>query len=232
MTEAAVAAPVASPTATAPPASPTPATGVEGQGAQASAVTPASTPDTLSVISDTPSVISDAPKSDKIETQITEQPTEFNLKVPENASTVSKELLTEFTELAKSEKLSPEAAQKIVDFAPKLGERIALANKQAWDTMVQDWQGAVKNDPEIGGPKLEGTLSTISKAIDTYAPKEKEALLNAFRLTGAGSEPNIVKFIARLSQQVSEPKFLPGGGPVSKQSKGASALYPTMAKEA
>lgn len=236
MSDAASAAPVASSatpdnTQAVTSSNQTPATGVDGQGAPAAGATPpASQPDPL--IKDDKA----APKAEVKDGQPSKEATaegeapkepEYNFKLPEGAKE-DPELMGQFKELAKAEKLSPEMAQKIVDFAPKLSERIAQANQQAWNETIQDWQSQVKADPEIGGAKLEANLSNISKAIDSYMPKEKQALLDAFVLTGAGSNPQIVKFIARLASQVSEPKYVPGAGARSEKKTGASALYPSM----
>lgn len=137
-------------------------------------------------------------------------------------------LMGEFTELAKSAGLSQESAQKIVDLAPKLSERIAQANAQQWMDLQKEWQSQVKADPEIGGKNWQATEANISKAIDAYGGKDKQALLEAFALTGAGNNPVIVKFIANMSRQLAEPKFVPGK-PAGQKKSAAQALYPNMA---
>lgn len=230
MTDAAVAAPVAAPETTASTTPPVtaPTTGVDGQPAPAIAE-PVASPVDKSLIG-IESKATEAKDGDKAEAKVPEEkPVEYNFKLPEGAQE-DPELMGQFKELAKDGKLTSEQAQKIVDLAPKIGERIAQANQQRWNEMITDWQGKVRSDPEIGGTKYDATFASISKAIDNYAPKEKEALLNAFRLTGAGSEPNIVKFIARLSNQVGEPNYVPGSGANPAKKSGAEILYPTMNK--
>jgi hypothetical protein len=248
MTDAAPAAPATSPSETSSPAqnpstpasSGSPVAGVEGKAVPASAVQSSPSPaskEGQTVLSDAKAP--EAPEASK-ESQ-SETPAEnfpevkYDLKFQEGSVLAADQpLIKDFTELAKKENMSPELAQKVVDFAPKLSERIAQENQKVWNELNTNWQKEVKSDPEIGGKNWTMTEKNLAYVRDTYtaSPEENQALKQALLLTGAGNNPVIVKWISRMAAQLAEPSTIPAKSGGSPKGSGASALYPTMKSSA
>lgn len=117
----------------------------------------------------------------------------------------------EFLKVINSPERDPKAAaQNLINLYEKLHER----NLKAWSDQNAEWAEAVKNDPKIGGEKLDANLGKISRVMTEYASenggaKTEEGLREAFTVTGAGNHPLIVGFLVWASNQLGE------GGPLS-----------------
>ncbi|MBU0522700.1 MAG: peptidase [Gammaproteobacteria bacterium] len=118
------------------------------------------------------------------------------------------EVLGEFKEFAKELNLPQDKAQKIVDFQTKLATKQAEEYQAAVTKQKEDWAAAVKNDPELGGEKYEKSVESAVKVIQAFGD---EGLKNLLNTTGLGNNPALFKFCHRVSQAISEDKFvLPG----------------------
>src|SRR5439155_22514769 len=107
----------------------------------------------------------------------------------------------QFTDIATEAKLSPAAAQKLIDLDIARQKSFSEAMAKTYRDTNEKWVEEVKADAEIGGDKLQPTLTTISKALDTFGtPKVREAL----NLTGAGNNPEIVKTLFKMAKALTE----------------------------
>lgn len=146
------------------------------------------------------------------------------LKLPEGF-TVDEAVSTDFLSIMNDDKLTgAERAQKLVDMQASLLTKAAEANYEAWSNMQTQWQDEVRTDPEIGGAKLEPTLGEISKLVDKYGSPE---LRQAMDLTGAGNNPHIVRFLAKVAKDLSEGGPVSGAPPQAKEAL-ADRMYPSM----
>lgn len=122
--------------------------------------------------------------------------------------------------------LSPsEQAQALIDLQAKVSKEASEAGSQAWTEMQTQWQNDVRNDPEIGGAKLDANLASIGKLIDQYGSDELRAVMD---LTGAGNNVHVVKFLANVARQLTEGGPVQSAQPPAQQQSLASILYPTM----
>lgn len=118
------------------------------------------------------------------------------------------DVLGEFTAFAKELNLPQDKAQKIVDFQTKLATKQAEEYQAAAIKQGQDWAAQVKNDPELGGANYEKSVASAVKVIQSFGDDGLRELLNASQL---GNHPELFKFCHRISQAISEDKFvLPG----------------------
>ena len=155
-----------------------------------------------------------------------------DLTLPEDFDTES-ESAVEFLDLINSNIPKSELVQKLIEM-----ETDYIAESlQSWVDTNKEWQKELETDPEIGGDKLDAHLGQISKSIDAYAlenskgdPAQKlehqkqisTALRDAFSLTGAGNQPDIVKYLIWTATQLSEGAPLsgtPAGGEASRAQK-------------
>lgn len=127
--------------------------------------------------------------------------------------TLDEQMLGEFTPLLKELNLPQEAAQKVIDFAPKLIEKTVqqTAAKVLDEVGLGDrasWSQAVQTDKEIGGEKLAENIAFANKAVQMFG---SDALKAMFLKTGVGAHPELVKAFVRIGKQISDDSFVPGG---------------------
>lgn len=111
-------------------------------------------------------------------------------------------------------------AQKFVDMhvAEVLRERSQWREQQskAWIDANAAWIEQVKADPEIGGNRLETSLTAAKTLLGQlmHTPEEKAELQQALTMTGAGNHPIIIKAFARAAAMMKE-----GAPPATAQPK-------------
>ena len=134
-----------------------------------------------------------------------------------------------FGELIGATDMAPqERAQKLLDLYAGLVKSNTEASTAVWTKLNADWQEQVRNDKEIGGPNLDKTLATI-KQVKQMPQFAVPGLDDALYATGAGNNPVIVKYLAKLSSAITEGGHH-GGTPVEPAAakSPASLLYPSM----
>lgn len=135
----------------------------------------------------------------------------------------------EFLDILNNRDISPaEQAQKLVDLQTRLAREASETGSQAWADLQTQWQDEVRNDPDIGGAKLETNLAAIGKLVDQFGTPELRAVMD---LTGAGNNVHVVKFCANIAKALTEGGLVSGQTPQT-QSSAAERLYPSMAKGA
>lgn len=144
---------------------------------------------------------------------------------------LDEQLLNEFAPVLKELNLPQAAAQKVMDFAPKLIEHtqqstIAQVLEQTGLKDFPNWAGAVKTDKELGGDKYAENLAVAKKAIDTFGTPELRAVL---KQTGLGNHPEVVRAFYKVGKQISEDAFVSGSKVAPKKST-AEVLYPSHSK--
>jgi len=121
----------------------------------------------------------------------------------------------EFKAIAKELKLPPESAKKIAGIAIAAEAKRA----EAFKAEVARWADVVGKDAELSKPDVQAAART---AIETFGTPELKALLNS---TGMGNHPELVRFVAKVGQAMSEDKVL-GKGTGDKSTKTpAEVLY-------
>ena len=165
-------------------------------------------------------------------------PKDYKVELPEGL-TQDDELLTSFLEGAAKGGMDNDSVNAVVaSLAPKIAERLAAPQK-AWTELNTGWQDEIKAQPDIGGAKLEGTVSTIQKAIDLVsvgytdhtgkqvsAAEQALAVRQALTMTGAGNNPVLIRLFFDLAKTHVEGGVVPGNGPAAPPKTGATALYP------
>jgi len=125
---------------------------------------------------------------------------------------LDKELLGEYNEMAKKAGLSKES---YTEFFKKYAQGVEKYQDKLFEAVVKqqtEWKRQIENDPEIGGEQKDKTLLTINQMLKTVGGEsEITEFKNAMRETGAGNNPVIVKFLARVSKMVSEGGYVTGG---------------------
>jgi hypothetical protein len=175
---------------------------------------PAATPDSEAAPTE-----QEAPAEDKGEDS--QSAPVLELKLPEGVE-LQPDLVSGFTELAAKRGLDQEAAQEVFDYGIKLLQEQAEASAKAWNDTVDAWETELKTDPAFSGEREVQARATLAKAIEVYGTPE---VREAFDLTGAGSNPAVVRFIHKMATALNEGTIVAPGGPPSQRRSGIAALY-------
>lgn len=145
------------------------------------------------------------------------------LKLPDTLS-ANEETQKAFVELMNKDMSPVERSQALVDIAGKMAQNFQESAVAEWEKVKNEWHDAARADPEIGGDKLDPTLGRISKLIDQFGGDEIRKVMD---LTGAGDNPQMIKFLNKIALQLTE------GGPTNggvgaKEMDLARLMYPTM----
>lgn len=158
------------------------------------------------------------------------KPEDIKITVPDGI-TIDDKTMSDLKAVIADSNITPtERAQKLVDMHVAALKASVETPLQQWRDTQTKWQGEIKADSEIGGSKLPQTMANMTKAITQVMGADTPAVIAAFRDTGAGNHPAIVKLIARMSQAYVEGKHEAGGAPSSAQpstQKTLQAMYPS-----
>lgn len=151
-------------------------------------------------------------------------PEKYEFKSPEGSS-LDADVLGEFSNVARELNLSQEAAQSVLDrMAPKMAQR-QMAQIEA---VHAQWTEASRTDKEFGGDKLDASLTVAKRALDSFGTPQLRSLLNE---SGLGNHPEVIRFMVRAGQSISEDRFVaPSQGSSAKGgtkdwNSAAAALY-------
>lgn len=155
----------------------------------------------------------------------------YDLKAPEGYAAN----LAEVAEFAKANKISPEAAQKVLDREASVTSAAIKARDdqqlQAWEKRVGEWGDQVRADKELGGANLaksqEATLRAL-KQFDTDFQvgadgKSHGAFARELNASGGGSHPAVFRFLHAIGKALAEDSFIKS---TSEAPPSAEPFYP------
>ena len=142
--------------------------------------------------------------------------------MPEGVDSLDDEVLTTFGDAAKALGLSQDKAQALVDaVAPKIQGR----QQEAFKAQVQTWANEVASDPEIGGEKLDESVSLARKAYRMGASPKLQELL---KTSGLDVHPEMVRMFRYFGSRLSEDKIVDGGEAASPTVEGDVFTNPSV----
>jgi hypothetical protein len=151
----------------------------------------------------------------------------YELKTPEGFAGD----INQVVEFAKANKISPEAAQKIVEREHALrADAIKARDDEAiksWETRVGNWANEVKADKELGGANLSKTQENALRVLKKYDADGSFA--KELNSTGYGNHPTVLRFLTAIGKAMAEDTFI-SGSQASAQRDPAAILFPTMHK--
>lgn len=136
--------------------------------------------------------------------------------------------MSKLVDIFNNKELTPvQRAQSLVDLQVGLMKKASEEGSQLFATQQEAWQTETRNDPEIGGAKLDENLANISKLVDTFG---SPTLRQVMDVTGAGNHPEMVRFLAKIAKLATESRMLPAGNPPVSEKSQAERMYPSMQK--
>lgn len=149
-------------------------------------------------------------------------PEKYEFSAPEGREFDPK-VIEAYSEAARELNLTNDAAQKLLDkVAPTLESR----QQEQFETIRAKWGDDAKTDKEFGGDKLTESLGVARKALDQFGTPELRTLLNE---SGLGNHPEVIRFMVRAGNAISEDKFVGGRAPTG-QRDAAAILYDQSTK--
>ena len=151
-----------------------------------------------------------------------------DFSLPEGVE-VDGETLSEARTLLGEMRLPQEQAQRLVDFYAGKIRQYGAAQTENWEKLNEKWIGDFKADREIGGERIQETMSAATRAMERFgSPGLREALI----MTGAGNHPAVIRFVARVGRATTEDRFVVAGGASANASRSAAeVLYPRQSRD-
>lgn len=168
----------------------------------------------------------DPPKADPEPAPAPTPLTAEGLQFPEGFAADEKNV-PKLLEIANKHSIPAEAANELVALHASMLKEGSEAATQAWQDTVKGWEDESRADQEIGGTKLDENLSAAKKLIDSHGSAK---LLDVFNLTGVGSHPEVIRFLAKIAKEVNEPGPVSGAPVATAPVDAASTLYPNQGK--
>lgn len=164
--------------------------------------------------------VSDAEKVDEGKPEESDKPIVYDLKLPENAQ-VDDTVLAEVKEFAEANKLSPEAAQDVVERVNRAAEGALQKAVDNWEKGAEEQRQSLLSDPELGGDNLKETDILATSALKRFDPTgELQQMLS----DGKNQyNPVVVGFLKRIGKEISPDTLHLGGsrtgGELTQQEK-------------
>lgn len=150
-----------------------------------------------------------------------------DFKPEEGAEEYNADLVKEAKTIAKELDLSQEGAARLNKAAHEMAKSMAAAQLDVLQTARQEWQAAVKADPEIGGTKLKENLATASKALEAFGDADFKTMLEK---SGLGDNPAMVRFAFKVGKAMSEDSMVVGKPAPRDNRTRAERMYPNQPK--
>jgi len=148
------------------------------------------------------------------------------IKLPEGMS-VDPALSKSFSDIINSSGVPRDVAQKLVDLQVQSMKAISEEGTRAWTETQENWRKEITADPMFAGENLTKHTTAISRLLDTHGSPE---VRQAFDITGAGNNPAIVKFLAKVASTFTEGTLVQSNTPTGQATPLENRLYPSMNK--
>lgn len=152
-----------------------------------------------------------------------------DFKIPENLPAPA-EALEQFKTFAAENKLTQEAAQKLLDMHVETQRRM-------YDEFAQitaDWKKQTEQHPKIGGANLPATIGKVNDLIRNNAtsPEHLGRVQDVLQSMGLGNNPDIIELFHNIAEKTREDS-LAGSGSSSSTTKAPleERLWPNMVKK-
>ena len=126
-------------------------------------------------------------------------------KVPDGLK-LDDERVKQFTDIIGPKQLPQEDAQKLFDMHTAEMQRVIKERddyqKKVWQTINDTWSTKTRNDPELGGNRLNTTLRMAKAVIEEYAgsPEYARELIAQTTNNGMGNNPEFIRLLHNIGR--------------------------------
>lgn len=141
----------------------------------------------------------------------------YELKIPEG-SQIGKDAVDGIVAFAKENKLSADAAQKILDRESEAVSSFAKYQQEQYKAKQEAWVNEIKNDKELGGSEeaFVQNMEYAKRVVDRFGTDAFKKTLNE---TGLGNHPELVRIFNKIGRSMAEDRLVTAG---TKNSAGKS----------
>jgi len=157
----------------------------------------------------------------EIPSLVAPEPQRFELKLPEG-SILDQSAVERVSAFAKEMKLTPEAAQKVLEQEHMVLEGYAKTLDEQFAAKKQEWATQAFSDKELGGPQFKENIELAHRVIKRFAPQE---FIQDLESSGLGNHPGLLKTFNRLGKAMSEDKLVQPGAQAGGQKSIEEHLY-------
>lgn len=149
-------------------------------------------------------------------------------KIPDAIKLDDKEL-AKFTEIASAAGIKQDQAQSLIDLyiadATRMRQDLQTEQRRTWDTLNDTWKDGTRKDPQIGGNRLETSLSMAKAFIEEYGgtPEQVRDLIAHTTNNGMGNYVNFIRLMCNAGRalNVFEDKIVGANNGAPKPARGA-----------
>lgn len=172
--------------------------------------------------------------ADAVTAKLKEVPADgkYELKIAEGKK-VEASLIERTTAQARELGLSNETAQKLFDSRVKEHEELVAAIQPGgalWEARDAEWRAAALKDKALSPDGTQASLDTsVEKVQQVLAKFGDDELRGALKVSGQGSHPAVLRFLAKIGRAMGEGEIIAGantGGERKKTDK--EIMYPEM----
>jgi hypothetical protein len=142
-----------------------------------------------------------------------------------DGSILAKDVVDQTVAFAKEHKISPDAAQKLLETRDADAKAVAASMQESFNAKVEQWAQDARKDPDLAGKDgsaFDATVATAMRARDKFATPAMIKLLNE---TGFGNHPEVIKLFNRIGAAMKEDTFIPPGAPPPPPAKDVAELF-------
>jgi len=151
-----------------------------------------------------------------------------DFKLPEGMD-MDQEALEAAMPLFKEMKASQETAQKVVNVASQMVEKVLAKQQTAWTDRVAEWTKDAENDDEYGKASYDKSIMIARSAMRTVGGPN---LAKALEETGTGNHPELIRVFYRLGKAIGEDGLDFGSVNSGGQKSLADRLFPNQGGKA
>lgn len=150
--------------------------------------------------------------------------------LPEGITLAEKDV-GRYTEVLAKHKAPQELGQDLINLhleeVQKTRAAIDKANRDGWHQTRTQWADEVRADPDLGGARLQTTLTRCADVMDRFAG-DPVAFRDMLKLTGTDNHPLMVGFLNNIGKVLSEPRAVPAPKPMPLPTTKAQRRYGNM----
>lgn len=143
-------------------------------------------------------------------------------KLPEGMK-MDEAVLGSFSDLAKTDNLTQEQAQKYIDLVSEMPDKIMAEQQKVWSDQREKWVDELKSDSDLGGKNFVETAERARRALRTFGNPE---LINFMNVTGFGDNADLVRMFVKIDKATGEGKSVDGDPKNVSEVPLANRLYP------
>jgi hypothetical protein len=166
------------------------------------------------------------------------KPTYEAFKIPDDIK-LDDGKVSQFTELLSDLELTGKAdhatvqafGQKAVDFylneVKQYGENLTKLYQTTWENQKNTWKQATLADPQLGGNRLDTTISSVKSLIRTHGgtTEQQKEFSDVMESSGLGNHPALIRLLANIAVAYQEGKPLAAPKPIQDSKSKTETLY-------